>query len=231
MNINNKTLYMLGLALTLAITSCSNNSNSENGANADSTMTAPAADTIRAADTTPLSASPVTPQVKDDTVVMKTDAGTIKLRVYGAVPQHRANFIKLCNEGFYNGLLFHRVIDNFMIQGGDPDSKNAKPGQPLGAGGLSYNVPAEINPMFRHKRGALAAARQGDQVNPERQSSACQFYICHVDVPQLDGQYTVFGEVLEGMEVVDKIATAKRDPNDRPMKDIHIISTKVITRS
>ncbi len=181
--------------------------------------------------------------------------------LYDDTPLHRDNFIKLVNENVYDSLLFHRVIEGFMIQGGDPDSKNARPGQMLGEGSLGYNIPAEFRPNLFHKRGTLCAAREGDDVNPQKESSSSQFYIVQGrtwndmelnmieqrygkhfpeqqrevyrtlgGAPHLDGDYTVYGEVVEGMEVVDEIAAAKRDRFDRPLKDIRIISTKVIKK-
>lgn len=192
-------------------------------------------------------------------VMMETSAGPIVLLLYDDTPMHRDNFIKLVENGTYNGLLFHRVIPGFMIQGGDPQSRDAKPGQPLGNGTLGYTIPAEINPNLIHKRGALCAARQGDDVNPKRESSASQFYIVQGEVfeperlemitkrfgtkftpeqvkvystvggaPHLDGAYTVFGEVLEGMEVVDLIAKAERDGMDRPVEDIVILNVVIL---
>ena len=192
-------------------------------------------------------------------VEMLTSMGKITLLLYNDTPLHRDNFIKLVNESFYDGLLFHRVIDRFMIQAGDPKSKDAKPGTMLGDGTLGYTIPAEFLPNHFHKRGALCAARQGDQVNPRKESSSCQFYIAQGQVwgeadlnmmeqrlgkkfspeqrkayttvggtPHLDGDYTVFGEVLKGMEVVDKIAAAPRDKYDRPLEDIRIISIKIL---
>lgn len=153
---------------------------------------------------------------------IQTEYGTMKGFLYNETPKHRDNFVKLVKQGFYNGLLFHRVIPNFMIQGGDPDSKNAKPGQMLGSGDVGYTIPAEFNPSLTHKKGALAAARQGDNVNPTKASSGCQFYIVEnkTGTHFLDGNYTVFGEVTEGLEITDKIATVDRDQNDRPRKDI-----------
>lgn len=238
----------------------------------------------------------------ENTAVIETDFGNIKIKLYDETPLHRDNFKKLISDGFYKDLLFHRVIKGFMVQGGDPDSKNAAPGAALGNGDLGYTIPAEINPKFFHKRGVLAAARQGDQVNPEKKSSACQFYIMQGKVfrpgeldtlesrmqenrkmsmlqtklktiepeltklgaegkqeemmakfnalkeevsaeadklapikfteeqrkayttiggyPSLDNNYTIFGEVTEGMEVVDKIASQPTDQRDRPTKDV-----------
>src|SRR5664279_1054914 len=109
-------------------------------------------------------------------VQLETEYGIIKIRLYDETPLHRDNFIKLTGEGFYTDLLFHRVIQGFMIQGGDPHSKNAEPGKQLGEGDLGYTIPAEFNPKFFHRKGVLAAAREGDQINPEKRSSACQFY-------------------------------------------------------
>ena len=153
-----------------------------------------------------------------------TSLGTIRIKLYNETPKHRDNFIKLATEGYYDGVLFHRVINNFMIQTGDPDSKNAAPNARLGMGGPDYKIDAEILPQFKHKKGSVAAARLGDQVNPERKSSGSQFYIVHNPngTPHLDGQYTVFGETLKGLDVVDKIATTETGQADRPVQDIKI---------
>ena len=234
-------------------------------------------------------------------VLIKTQFGDMKVELYNETPKHRDNFLKLAKEGYYDGVLFHRVIKDFMIQGGDPDTRNAKPDQQLGNGGPGYELNSEINPKFLHKKGALAAAREGDQVNPQKKSSGSQFYIVqgvvfpannipaleakvneklgqsymrqlireHEDslkfyqksgnqvamallgerlqneamakakqtpfkltdeqkqvyttvggTPHLDGNYTVFGEVIEGLSVLDSIANQKTGPNDRPVKDI-----------
>lgn len=241
------------------------------------------------------------------TLDIATTAGDIKIRLYDDTPLHRDNFLKLAKEGYYDGVLFHRVIKDFMVQTGDPDSKEAPKGAMLGSGGPGYTVPAEIvYPKHYHKYGALAAARTGDDMNPERKSSGSQFYIVtgktytpqqlsrmeeasvqkqlqsyfmelqrqNMDTirqlrlakdsvglenlrqelikqteanvkpvmmteeqvrdystiggtPHLDGQYTVFGEVLEGMETVEKIQNAETDGRDRPAEDIRIISIKV----
>ncbi|MEI6455454.1 MAG: peptidylprolyl isomerase [bacterium] len=194
-------------------------------------------------------------QTKPDQKIVKfvihTDCGDMKGILYNQTPQHRDNFVKLAKQGYFDGLLFHRVINGFMIQGGDPNSKNAKPGQRLGNGGPGYTVPAEINPQLFHKKGALSAARQGDDVNPQKASSGSQFYIVQgkaqngsqMDAlsarsgfkytpemkkvyetiggtPFLDGQYTVFGEITDGLDIIDKIAAVEKDQSDRPVKDV-----------
>lgn len=194
-------------------------------------------------------------------VMISTNYGDMVVKLYNETPKHRDNFVKLVREGFYDSLLFHRVIRDFMIQGGDINSKYAKKGQPLGDGSLEYTVPAEFVDTLIHKKGALAAARQGDMVNPTKASSSCQFYIVQgnvwnsdalhsfattrrmnlsqqqIDVyttvggtPHLDGAYTVFGEVVSGLEVVDKIAAVSCDGMDRPLEDVRF-SMKVLKKA
>ncbi|MBQ2387007.1 MAG: peptidylprolyl isomerase [Bacteroidales bacterium] len=188
---------------------------------------------------------------KTTMVIISTNLGEMKAVLYNETPLHKENFIKLAKEGYFDGCLFHRVIDGFMIQGGDPDSKTAKPGQMLGQGGPGYTIPAEFKQELIHKKGALAAARMADQVNPQKASSGSQFYIAQGKsytenelnmlssrmgkafnkqqmeayttvggVPFLDYEYTVFGEVVEGLEVIDKIAAVEKDRRDRPVQDI-----------
>ena len=191
-------------------------------------------------------------------VKIETSYGDMVVKLYNETPLHRDNFLKLVKEGVYDDLIFHRVINQFMIQGGDPKSRDAKPGQMLGDGELGYTLPAEFVPGLFHKKGALAAARQGDEVNPEKRSSSCQFYIVQGNTwdanrlkmveqrmgksftpeqvqvyatqggtPFLDGDYTVFGEVVEGMEVIDKIAAVPCGPMDRPVEDVKMKMTIV----
>ncbi len=201
-------------------------------------------------------------------VSIKTTEGDITVMLYNETPIHRDNFVKLCKTKNYEGVLFHRVIKEFMIQSGDPESKAHEPGKLYGNGDLDYTLPAEIIPALYHKKGVLAAAREGDKENPERRSSASQFYIVvgkkltdeDLDkvekrinksnktetftfspqlreiyrttggTPHLDLQYTIFGEVVKGQEVADKISLSVTDDNDRPVKDVWILSTKVFTK-
>lgn len=248
---------------------------------------------------------------KETVLKIETSMGDIKVKLYNETPKHRDNFIKLAKDGTYNGTLFHRVIKDFMVQAGDPESKNAPKGKMLGSGDVGYTVPAEfVYPKYFHKKGALSAARQGDEVNPKKESSGCQFYIVTGKVfndstllnmeqqknqnkvteafnalaqkhmkeiykmrkandqdglyalqdtlfiqaeaeaakqpdfhftpeqikayttvggtPHLDGEYTVFGEVVEGMDIVDKIQQVKTDRSDRPEEDVKIINVSVI---
>ena len=158
-------------------------------------------------------------QGKNVKFVIHTKFGDMKGFLYNETPKHRDNFVKLAKSGFYDGTLFHRVILGFMIQGGDPDSKTAKAGQALGSGDLGYTIPAEFNPKLTHKRGALAAARTP---NPAKASSGSQFYIVEPEKGAhfLDNEYTVYGEITDGLDVITKIASVKKDGNDRPVEDI-----------
>ncbi|MBX7109971.1 MAG: peptidylprolyl isomerase [Chitinophagales bacterium] len=190
------------------------------------------------------------PKEKRHTVEITTDYGVIKIMLYNETPQHRDNMLKLVNEHFYDSTLFHRVIKEFMIQGGDPESKHAAAGTMLGSGDVGYTIPAEFNAALFHKKGALAAARDN---NPEKKSSGCQFYIVqgkkYADsdldniekragikytpeqrevyktvggTPFLDQNYTVYGEVYEGLNIVDSIASVATAPGDRPLKDVRM---------
>ena len=283
--------------LLLSLASCNAGANTDSAANNNPTSEMESNNTTA-------------PDTSSAMVDIKTSLGDIRILLYGETPKHRDNFIKLVESDFYNGTLFHRVINKFMIQAGDPDSKGAAPGKMLGAGGPGYQIDAEIvYPKYFHKRGALAAARQGDQVNPERKSSGSQFYIVTGDVindsaikqmeqhlnmqqqqqifnqlvmkhrdqimvmqqnqdnaglqalqqqliketeaeaaknplkltpeqieaytsvggtPHLDNQYTVFGEIVSGMDVVAKIEKVKTDQADRPTEDVKIISMEIV---
>lgn len=186
-------------------------------------------------------------------ILIETEFGNMLVELYDATPQHRDNFIKLVEQGFYNGLSFHRVINGFMIQGGDPNSREAGIGQPLGSGGPGYTIPAEFSDTLFHLKGALAAARMGDMQNPEKRSSGSQFYIVQGrptdpaflkqkeasggfhyptsvveqyqtigGTPHLDREYTVFGRVIEGLDVIDRIAAQPTASGDRPKTDIRM---------
>lgn len=188
---------------------------------------------------------------QNEYVKIETDSGTMIAKLYSKTPLTTKNFVKLVKKHFYDGLLFHRVEKGFMIQGGDPDSRHAKPGEKLGNGGLKYTIPAEFDTSLFHQKGAMAMARETNDVNPEKASSSCQFYIVegktftdlemdrieehfHIKIPEshreiyktiggapfLDMNYTVFGQVISGLNVIDKIAHAAKDKNDRPLHDI-----------
>ena len=161
---------------------------------------------------------------------IKTTHGTMKLRLYSKTPKHRDNFVKLVAENYYDSLRFHRVIEGFMIQGGDPFSRDTALINRWGTGGPDYTIPAEFVPEYRHKKGALAAARKGDMANPKKASSGSQFYIVQDEFgcSHLDGDYTVYGEVYEGLEVIDEIASVATDYQNRPREDVMIISIKPI---
>ncbi|WP_276480530.1 peptidylprolyl isomerase [Paraflavitalea pollutisoli] len=199
-------------------------------------------------------------------VEMVTDKGTMIIRLSDSTPLHRDNFLKLVKEGFYDSIIFHRVIRNFMVQAGDPNTKHPKPGETYGDGGPEYTVPAEFRTSMFHKKGVVAAARSGDDTNPQKASSGAQFYVvqgkiftdagldsverfrlkgrklppAHREVyktlggsPHLDQNYTIFGEVIKGLPVVDSIATVPttgRDGGDRPLQDVRIIKARLVKR-
>ncbi len=159
---------------------------------------------------------------------IETSLGTIKVRLYADTPKHRENFAKLAFDGYYDGLLFHRVIPNFMIQGGDPLTKDIENQPRFGTGGPGYQIPAEIVASHHHKKGALAAARKGDMANPMKESSGSQFYIVQSEdgCRHLDGEYTIFGETIDGFAVIDKIAAVSTDGRGLPLEPVKIISVK-----
>jgi cyclophilin family peptidyl-prolyl cis-trans isomerase len=173
-----------------------------------------------------------TEQLPEEPIVkIETSLGTIKVKLYKKTPLHKNNFIKLVKEGYYDGLRFHRVIDGFMIQGGDPYSRDTTKMQLWGQGGPDYTIPAEFVNEYYHKKGALAAARKGDMANPKKASSGSQFYIVQDEMGciHLDGQYSIFGETIEGLEVIDKIAQVETDPYDRPLEDVFILKATIET--
>lgn len=157
-----------------------------------------------------------------------TSHGTMRVKLYSKTPKHRDNFVKLVSDKYYDGVRFHRVIEGFMIQTGDPFSRDTSMIDRWGQGGPDYTVPAEFVNEYWHKKGALAAARKGDMANPRKASSGSQFYIVHDENAclHLDGQYSIFGEVIEGLEVIDRIAEVPVDRYDRPYEDVFIYSVK-----
>lgn len=159
-----------------------------------------------------------------------TSKGTMRIKLYSLTPKHRDNFVKLVNEKYYDGVRFHRVIEGFMIQTGDPYSRDTAKVDLWGQGGPEYTVPAEFVNQYWHKKGAIAAARKGDLANPKKASSGSQFYIVHDENAclHLDGQYSIFGEVIDGLEVIDRIATVETDYYDRPMEDVFIESIRPV---
>ena len=159
-----------------------------------------------------------------------TNFGTMKIKLYNKTPKHKENFIKLVNEKYYDGIRFHRVIEGFMIQTGDPYSRDLAMANAWGTGGPEYTIPAEFVNEYYHKKGALAAARKGDMANPRKASSGSQFYIVQDEQGclHLDGQYTIFGEVVEGLDIIDKIAAVETDPYNRPLSDVIIESIRPV---
>ena len=160
-----------------------------------------------------------------------TNLGTIKVKLYSKTPKHRENFAKLALTGYYDSLLFHRVINGFMIQGGDPFTRDTSAAAvaKYGQGGPGYTIPAEFVPEYTHKKGALAAARRGDVANPKKESSGSQFYIVQDAgaCAQLDGAYTVFGEAVSGLDIIDRIAQVATDQRDKPLMDVRIKTIKL----
>ena len=181
---------------------------------------------------TPMNEAPAAPVDKwaelgeEPMLKIKTTDGTMTVKLYADTPLHRDNVVKLAKSGFYDGLLFHRVIKGFMIQGGDPFTRDTAKVAQYGTGGPGYTIPAEIVPGKTHKKGALAAARLADRVNPAKESSGSQFYIVQdpANCVHLDGEYTIFGEVVDGLPVIDKIAAERTDRYDRPVGDVKIVS-------
>lgn len=161
--------------------------------------------------------------------VISTNLGDMKVKLYSKTPLHRANFAKLAMAGYFDGMLFHRVINGFMIQGGDPNSKDETLVSEYGKGGPGYTIAAEFVPEYRHKKGALAAARRGDAANPQKESSGSQFYLVQDEnaCASLNGDYTVFGETVEGLDVIDRIAAVQTNNRDLPLSPVRINSIKL----
>ena len=169
-------------------------------------------------------------QIAEQQYDIVTTHGTMRVKLYNKTPKHRDNFKKLVAEKYYDDIRFHRVIEGFMIQAGDPYSRDTSMINMWGQGGPDYTVPAEFVNEYWHKKGALAAARKGDMANPTKASSGSQFYIVHDENAclHLDGQYSIFGEVIEGLDVIDKIASVDVDRMDRPYEDVKIITVKPV---
>lgn len=214
--------FILGAAL---ITSCGSKKKAAEQPAEGEQVEAAATEVAPAIDSTKIAALPDEP-IFDIT----TNFGVIRVKLYSDTPKHRANFIKMAMSGFYDGILFHRVINGFMIQCGDPLTKDASKKDLWGTGGPGYTIPAEIVPEHHHIKGALAAARRSNAANPLKESSGSQFYIVQDanTCAQLDGEYTVFGETLDGFSVIDAIAAVQVGPGDCPIETVKIISVKLV---
>lgn len=219
------------LALAAAVIGCGNRKKAEKtveeAAVSDSLKRIEMEEKLKSAEAT-IALLPEEPVFK-----IETNLGTMKVKLYGKTPKHRYNFAKLALTGYYDNLLFHRVIKDFMIQGGDPFTKDTAMVARYGQGGPDYTVPAEFVAEYKHKKGALAAARRGDAANPKKESSGSQFYIVHSpeNCAQLDGEYTVFGETIEGLDVIDKIAGVTTNMRDLPVNPVRILSIKLDEKS
>ena len=219
------TISLCCLGAVALLAGCGNNAARKAAAEADKA----AADSIAAAEQTQRTMDKIAKLPEEPVFDIITSMGVIKVKLYADTPKHRENFAKLALEKYYDGILFHRVIDGFMIQAGDPLTKDPANKTRFGTGGPDYTIPAEFVPEHTHKKGALAAARRGDAVNPYKESSGSQFYLVQnpVSCAQLDGEYTVFGETIEGLDVIDKIAAVQRDNRDCPLQDVKIITIKL----
>lgn len=219
-------IFALILIVSLAAASCGNRNTQKTSsdgtaapeATAETTENTKTMDSNLAFDPASLPEEPI--------FEIHTTEGTITILLYADTPLHRDNFVKLASHHYYDSVLFHRVIYNFMIQTGDPNTKDPAKEDEYGNGGPDYTIPAEIIPAHTHKKGAVAAARLGDTANPRRESSGSQFYIVQSEegCSHLNGAYTVFGETLDGFEVIDRIASIRTNAMDRPLKDVRIIS-------
>ena len=219
------TISLCCLGAVALLASCGNNAAKKAAGEAEKA----AADSIAAAEQTQRTMDKIAQLPAEPVFDIITSMGVIKIKLYADTPKHRENFAKLALEKYYDGMLFHRVIPGFMIQGGDPLTKDAANKARFGTGGPDYTIPAEFVPEHRHKKGALAAARRGDAVNPYKESSGSQFYLVQDEYgcSQLDGEYTVFGETIEGLDVIDKIASVQTDGRDCPVQDVRIVTIKL----
>ena len=219
-------IFALILIVSLAAASCGNRNTQKTSSDgtAASEATAETTENTKTMDSN-LAFDPAT-LPEEPIFEIHTTEGTITILLYADTPLHRDNFVKLASRHYYDSVLFHRVIYNFMIQTGDPNTKDPAKEDEYGNGGPDYTIPAEIIPAHTHKKGAVAAARLGDTANPRRESSGSQFYIVQSEegCSHLNGAYTVFGETLDGFEVIDRIASIRTNAMDRPLKDVRIIS-------
>lgn len=227
-----KTIYLL-LAVAALLTACKGNPGKDGGPDAtDSASQEQTTEQTTMTETPAETPKDIWADLGEEPLLkIKTTDGTMTVKLYGDTPLHRDNFVKLASTGFYNGTIFHRVIKGFMIQAGDPYTKDTTLVNSYGTGGPDYTIPAEIVEGKTHKKGALAAARRGDAVNPAKESSGSQFYIVQdaEGCSHLDGEYTIFGEVVEGFDVIDKIANERTGRRDLPLERIEIISVLPIT--
>ena len=220
---------LICVASLLALAGCGNN-NSGNGQKGSEEQAQTAeADSLSQAANEQNAMDKITEIPEEPVFDIKTSLGTIKVRLYSDTPKHRDNFVKLATSGYYDGLQFHRIIKNFMIQGGDPLTKSMDNKASFGTGGPGYQIEAEILPNHHHKKGALAAARKGDIANPMKESSGSQFYIVQSEegCRHLDGEYTIFGETIDGFKVIDDIAAVQTDQRGLPTNPVLIISVKL----
>lgn len=217
------TLCCLGVAAL--VSACGGNAAKKASAETEKA----AADSAAAAEQTQRTMEKIANLPEEPVFDIITSMGVIKVKLYAGTPRHRENFAKLALEKYYDGMLFHRVINGFMIQAGDPLTKDAANKARFGTGGPDYTVPAEFVPEYTHKKGALAAARRGDAVNPYKESSGSQFYLVQDEraCAALNGDYTVFGETVEGLDVIDKIASVQTDGRDCPVQDVRIVTIKL----
>lgn len=188
-----------------------------------------AADSLAAAEQARATAAKIAALPDEPVFDIITNMGTIQVKLYSGTPKHRENFAKLAFNNFYDGILFHRVINGFMIQGGDPLAKEGNDPSRFGTGDPGYTVPAEFVPEYKHLKGALAAARRGDAANPLKESSGSQFYLVQDEstCAQLDGNYTVFGQTVNGFDIIDKIAAVETNNRDCPLAPVKIITVKL----
>ena len=221
-----KFINILFAASLLSLVGCGNNPKGGNTTGADEAQAE--ADSLVKVEKAMKTMEKIAAMPEEPVFDIVTSLGTIKVRLYADTPKHRENFARLAFEGFFDGLQFHRIIKNFMIQGGDPLTKDPSRVAEYGTGGPGYQIEAEIMPNHHHKKGALAAARKGDIANPMKESSGSQFYIVQSEegCRHLDGEYTIFGETIDGFNVIDNIAAVQTNARGLPDNPIYIFNVK-----